>query len=85
MNAEVRAGIESVGLEAFPQVVYFELEFVPGYVYATGECRGGAWGGLGLILTDTDRSADYPLGPRQSRYAELFELTQRARSELAHR
>jgi cephalosporin hydroxylase len=82
MNAEVRAGIESVSLDDYPEVVYYELEFVPGYVYGDGECRGSAWGGIGLVLTDTERSPDYPLGPRQSRYLEMFSVVQRATNEL---
>lgn len=34
MNVEVRAGIESVGLNGYEKVVYHELDFVPGYIYA---------------------------------------------------
>ncbi|HEY5199178.1 MAG TPA: class I SAM-dependent methyltransferase [Solirubrobacteraceae bacterium] len=81
MNAEVRAGIESVRPEAFEKVVYFELDFVPGYIYRTGPVRNQAWGGLGLILTDDHRSAAYA-SPRQSLYYEPFALTHAARMIL---
>jgi hypothetical protein len=80
MNPEVRAGVESAEIENCPGVVYFEPEFVPGYVYRTGVCRGGVWGGLGLILTDADQASG--TSPRQTRYAELFPLVQRMKGEL---
>ncbi len=82
MNAEIRAGIESLGLENYSKVVYYELDFVPGYMFAEGECRGAMWGGIGLLLTDTDRSPAYPLGARQSRYYEMFGLLHRLRQEI---
>jgi hypothetical protein len=82
MNAEIRAGIESLELETYGKVVYYELDFVPGYMYSGGECHGAVWGGLGLVLTDHDRSADYPIGPRQTRYYEPFPLFQRLRREM---
>jgi hypothetical protein len=82
MNAEIRAGIESLRLDECARVVYYELDFVPGYMYREGECSGAVWGGLGLLLTDRDRSGDYPLGPRQSRYYEPFALFQRLRREM---
>ena len=82
MNAEIRAGIESLRLEDYPKIVYYELDFVPGYMYQEGECRGAVWGGIGLLLTDTSRSPHYPLGPRQSRYYEPFGLLQRLRAEF---
>lgn len=84
MNAEIRAGIESLPLEEHAKVVYYELDFVPGYVYRDGVCHGAAWGGIGLLLTDTSRSPDYPHG-RQTRYYEPFAALQRFRSELLAR
>jgi Methyltransferase domain len=83
MNAEIRAGIESLRLESYSKIVYYELDFVPGYIYREGVCRGAAWGGIGLLLTDTSRSEAYPLGPRQSRYYEPFSILQRFREGLA--
>jgi hypothetical protein len=82
MNAEIRAGIESLRFDDYAKVVYYELDFVPGYMYREGDCSGAVWGGLGLLLTDVDRSPDYPLGPRQSRYYEPFPLFQRLRREV---
>lgn len=82
MNAEIRAGLESLNLESYPKVVYYELDFVPGYMYQGGACHGAVWGGLGLVLTDRERSPDYPLGPRQTRYVEPFALWHRLRREM---
>jgi Methyltransferase domain len=82
MNPEIRAGIESLQLESYSKIVYYELDFVPGYIYREGICRGAAWGGIGLLLTDMNRSPDYPLGPRQSRYYEPFGILLRLKAEL---
>jgi hypothetical protein len=81
MNAEVRAGIESVVAESWEKIVYVELDFVPGCIYRTGPVRNQAWGGLGLILTDRRRSAAYA-DPRQSLYYEPFAMTHAARMIL---
>lgn len=81
-NAEVRAGVESVSLDRYPRVVYYELDFVPGYVYRTGAARNSAWGGLGLIITDTSRGTAYRSSPRQSRYYEPFAVLQGLRASL---
>ncbi len=80
MNPEIRAGIEDVGLDEYPVVVYFELDFVPGYVYREGVCRGAAWGGIGLILTDDQRSPRYAASARQRRYVEPFSAVERLRA-----
>ena len=76
MNAEVRAGVESVRCERYPGVVYYELDFVPGYVYRKGIARNTAWGGLGLILTDRERCGQYADSPRQDLYHEPFTALQ---------
>jgi Methyltransferase domain len=78
-NAEVRAGVESVSLDRYPGVVYYELDFVPGYVYRTGSATNSAWGGLALILTDESRGDAYASSPRQSRYHEPFAALQQLR------
>lgn len=70
MNAEVRAGIQSVGFDDYEKVVYHELDFVPGYTYAEGAVRGSVWGGIALVMTDLQRSAAYAESTRQSRYSE---------------
>jgi Methyltransferase domain len=82
MNAEVRAGIESVGLDDYEKIVYYELDFVPGYIYREGLARHAVWGGIGLILCDTQRSAAYSPSPRQWRYYEPYEAIHRIRAEL---
>lgn len=80
MNAEVRAGIESVGLDRHPSVVYIELDFVPGYVYRRGSARDTAWGGLGLVVVDAERREAYGVAPRQDLYYEPFDAVQRMRA-----
>jgi hypothetical protein len=82
MNAEVRAGIESVGLDDYEQVVYYELDFVPGYIYREGSARHAVWGGIALILCDVQRSEAYTPSPRQWRYYEPYEAIHRMRTEL---
>ncbi len=81
MNAEVRAGIESVQAEGWEKVVYVELDLVPGYLYRSDPLRHQAWGGLGLVLTDHQRASAYR-SPRQSLYVEPFTYTQAARAIL---
>jgi methyltransferase family protein len=81
LNAEVRAGVESVGLEGHDKVVYCELDFVAGYVYREGVAAGSAWGGLALVLTGSRRSPGYEDSPRQRLYHEPFEALQRLRAE----
>jgi hypothetical protein len=83
MNAEVRAGVESVELDGCEKVVYWELDFVPGYVFREGAARGTAWGGLGLVLTDEARSAAYLESARQRLYCEPFEAVQGLRANVS--
>jgi cephalosporin hydroxylase len=82
MNPEVRAGIEAARVDGYEKVVYYELDFVPGYVYREGQCRGTAWGGLGVVLTDTSRSPAYSSSPRQTLYCEPFAALQRLRTDV---
>jgi hypothetical protein len=81
-NEEVRAGLESVRVEQCEKVVYFEPDFIPGYVFRTGSAQHTTWGGLALILCDTKHSKSYAPSPRQWRYVEPYEAIQRMRSEL---
>jgi len=60
MNAEIRSGIESLRLDDHPKIVYYEPDFVPGYVYQEGECRGAVWGVLAC-------SSPTPAAPRPIR------------------
>ena len=85
MNEETRRGIESVGLAAHPKVVYYELDFVPGYEFAGGHFDGQVWGGLGLVVTGDAPLEAYRESRAQTRYREPFELlhgTRRAAGEL---
>jgi cephalosporin hydroxylase len=82
MNEEVRGGVESVGLDDYEKVVYYELDFVPGYVFRQGAARDDAWGGIALILCDTRRSAGYTSSVRQQRYYSPFDVIHGLRAEL---
>jgi hypothetical protein len=81
MNPEVRAGIERAGLSERPTVVYYELDFVPGYEFAGGHFDGQVWGGLGLVVTGDRAASGYGDSPAQARYREPFGLLHDARSQ----
>lgn len=82
MNGEVRAGIESVALEQYEQVVYYDLDFVPGYMYRNGSARNSIWGGICLILCDEHRSRAYSSSPRQMRYYEPYNAIHSMRAAM---
>jgi len=54
MNDVVRRGIREARVEAAAGVVYANLDFVPGFVAASGKFAGERWGGLGLVVVDRD-------------------------------
>lgn len=82
-NPEVRAGIVAGGFDTSPNVVYFELDFVPGYVYRRGAAAGAAWGGLGLILCGRGRNAGRR-SVQQDLYYEPHEAAQRWTGATRH-
>ncbi len=85
MNEETRAGIEGVELSARSNVVYHELDFVPGYEFVGGHFDGQLWGGLGLVVTGDRSVSGYGESPAQTRYREPFQLlhdARRLRAEL---
>jgi hypothetical protein len=56
------------GIAEHPAVVYWEPDFVAGYVFAEGSFAGQRWGGLGLVVTG-DRATDgYRSSPTQTLY-----------------
>ena len=57
MNEQVRCGIERAGVPGFPKVAWFDLDAVPGHLFAEGELEGQMWGGFGIIKTDAGRAA----------------------------
>ena len=81
VNEEIRTGLEHAGIEDYRKVVYYEPDFVPGYVYRTGSARQMAWGGLALVICDQRRSPAYADSPRQSRYHESYEAIQAMRRD----
>jgi len=82
MNEEIRAGLEHAGLEDYEKVVYFEPDFVPGYIYREGAARHAVWGGLALIVCDHRRSSQYSDSIRQWRYYEPYDAIHRMRADL---
>ena len=57
-NEEVRAGLEACGLDARPEVAFFDLDFVPGHLSARGDYAGTIWGGLALVVVDASARGD---------------------------
>jgi hypothetical protein len=74
MNELVRAGLERVAYENYPGVGYVELDFVPGYMFREPSLRDELWGGLGLIVVESERTRPPGQSPRQTRYREAHEL-----------
>jgi hypothetical protein len=56
MNDTVRAGVERVNLPRHPKVVLVELDWIPGYLARREPYRLQLWGGLGLVVVDSDRA-----------------------------
>jgi hypothetical protein len=82
INETVRAGLERVRYEAYPKVAYVELDFVAGYMFREPSLLHELWGGLGLVVVDSARSAYFAGGARQKRYYEAFGLVREARTRL---
>jgi hypothetical protein len=57
MNEEVRRGIRGAGLEDIDRVVYVNLDLVPGFLSKSGPFADQLWGGLGLIVVNSDDDA----------------------------
>lgn len=64
---DARRGAEAAGLDR-EKVVYHELDFVPGYVFAHGDLAGEVAGGLGLVVTGPRRADAYADAPGQHKY-----------------
>jgi Methyltransferase domain len=74
MNERVREGLERVAYEDHARVGYVELDFVPGYMFREPSLRHELWGGLGLIVVESDRPRPRGQSPRQRRYFDAYEL-----------
>lgn len=74
MNAEVRSGIEATGLAGRENVVYHELDLVPGYEFVGGHFDGQVWGGLGLVVTGDRSESGYGDSPAQTLYRDPYAL-----------
>lgn len=82
MNDIVRSGLESVDVEKFDKVVYFDLDFVPGYFVREGPFRHELWGGLGFFVVDAARSWTPDEVGRQTRFFEAYRLVRPIRDAV---
>lgn len=82
MNEVVRAGLEEVRYGAYPKVGYVDLDFVPGYMFQEPSLKHELWGGLGIVVVDSSRSAYFSGNVRQSRYYPAYDLIRSARDQL---
>jgi Methyltransferase domain len=86
-NQDVRDGLDLVGFERFPDVVYVDYDFVPGRMQrrrngVSGSVEGAfreLWGGIGLVIVDRShqfrpRDGTVSRGIRQDRYYDFNRL-----------
>jgi hypothetical protein len=85
MNETVRSGVEQVRYEGYPKVAYVELDFVAGYMFREPTLLHELWGGLGLVVTESSRSAYFQGAVRQERYYEAHDLLREARRHVVSR
>jgi hypothetical protein len=62
-NERVRSGVDAVRYAAYPKVAHVNLDFVPGYMLREPDHRHELWGGLGLVMVDSTRTAYFPATP----------------------
>jgi hypothetical protein len=80
MNQSVRDGLDLVGFERFPDVVYVDYDFVPGHMTrARDRSYRELWGGIGLVLVDRShqfrvREKMVSSGIRQDRFYSTHRL-----------
>lgn len=83
-NEQVRSGLDAVRYEAYPKVAHVNLDFVPGYMFRDPDHRYELWGGLGLVVVDSTRSAYFPSAPViEDRYYEAGHLYPQVRDLVA--
>jgi hypothetical protein len=85
INETVREGLERVRFEGYPKVAYVDLDFVAGYMFREPSLRHELWGGLGLVVVDTRRTAYFGEPVRQQRHYEAFSLFRHARDSVVGR
>jgi hypothetical protein len=54
LNDEVREGFARIDYAAVDKVVHADLDFVGGHLSRGGDFANQLWGGMGLVLVDTD-------------------------------
>jgi hypothetical protein len=73
---DVRAGFSAVSWEEHPKIVHVDIDFLPGYIFASGHFRNELWGGFGLILADAERPVPTDQPVHQDRYHDVLSLLQ---------
>jgi cephalosporin hydroxylase len=66
-NTDVRDGI-TIAVHEHPAIVYRDLDFTRGYVFAEGPFAGQRWGGIGLVITGDPATDGYGHTPAQTLY-----------------
>lgn len=85
-NEQVRSGLDAVRYAAYPKVAHVNLDFVSGYMFRDPDHRHELWGGLGLVVVDSTRSAYFPSAPViEDRYYEAGHLYPELRDMVAAR
>ncbi len=56
MNPDVRSGLESFDLVSYENVAFFDFDFLPGYLARREPYRLQLWGGLGLVVLDSEHA-----------------------------
>jgi hypothetical protein len=54
LNDEVREGFARIDYAAFDKVVHADLDFIGGHLSRGGDFHHQLWGGMGIVLIDTD-------------------------------
>jgi hypothetical protein len=83
-NEMVRRGVDAVPYESYPAVSYVELDFVAGYLFREPTLLHELWGGLGLVVVDSEHPGDGNK-IRQGRYYEAASLLRDARAVVLSR
>jgi hypothetical protein len=74
LNEAVRAGLEDVEFQDFPNVAYVHLDFVCGYMVRSGPFARQLWGGMGLVLVDATGEARRGSAVVESAFIDAYSM-----------
>lgn len=84
MNEETRAGIEAAGVVEFEKVRLFQIDLLSGYMGRLEPFRGQLWGGLCLIVVDSDPRSEVPVAlGGDERYFDAHTMVRRLGGRFA--